>query len=61
VADTDNVNVEEAPQTDSSSEAKTKSMDLTVEIDDVGPCKKHVRVRVPRSAIEDVYSEILQE
>lgn len=62
MADADNVNVEEAPETDApEAEVQTKSMDLTVEIDDVGPCKKHVRVSVPRSAIEDVYAEILEE
>ncbi|MEO1996664.1 MAG: trigger factor family protein, partial [Planctomycetaceae bacterium] len=36
-------------------------MSLTVAIDDVGPCKKHVRVTVPQSDIEHYYGEAVGE
>ncbi len=36
-------------------------MDLRVEIDDVGPCKKHVRVTVPRDGIDRVRQAAISE
>ena len=35
---------------DASADSETKTrLDLDVEISDVGPCKKHLKVSVPRS------------
>ncbi len=42
-------------------EATESKMDLNVTIEDVGPCKKHVRVSVPRDSIDEVFSELLEE
>jgi len=36
-------------------------MELTVEIKDIGPCKKHVRVVVPRKEIDEVHDEAVGE
>ncbi|WP_146509934.1 trigger factor [Thalassoglobus neptunius] len=41
--------------------AESPKMDLTVSIDDVGPCKKHVRVSVPRDSIDEAFSEVVDE
>jgi trigger factor len=38
-----------------------KKMDLSVTIEDVGPCKKHVRVCVPRDSIEETFEELIDE
>ncbi len=42
-------------------QAAESKMDLNVTIEDVGPCKKHVRVSVPRNSIDEVFSELLEE
>ena len=42
-------------------EPQTKKMDLKVEIDDIGPCKKHIRVTVPRDSIDGVMDELLDD
>ncbi|MEZ5943369.1 MAG: trigger factor [Planctomycetaceae bacterium] len=44
-----------------SDEESTSKMDLNVAIDDVGPCKKHIRVTVPREAIDEVFEEMLED
>ncbi len=36
-------------------------MALDVKIEDIGPCKKHVRVSVPRASIDDTFSLILKD
>ncbi len=36
-------------------------LELDVEIDDVGPCRKHVRVKIPRSDIEKFYDSAVEE
>lgn len=41
--------------------AEASTMDLNVTIEDVGPCKKHVRVSVPRASIDSVQLELLEE
>lgn len=41
--------------------AEETKMDLNVTIEDVGPCKKHVRVAIPRASIDDIQGEILEE
>lgn len=52
----------EAPETDEEGEeAKPARMDLKVTIDKSGPCKRHVRVVVPREAIEQVASTSVEE
>lgn len=47
----------EAAQDVAVAEDGRQKLDLNVKIDDVGPCKKHVRVEVARASIDDVYSE----
>lgn len=42
-------------------EAVAKKMDLKVDIDDIGPCKKHIRVTVPRVSIDEVFEELLED
>jgi len=41
-------------------EAKAK-LDLDVQISDVGPCKKHIKVTIPRSDVEKQFQESLGE
>ena len=36
-------------------------MDLTVQIEKAGPCKRHVQIKVPRSSIDEIYSTILED
>lgn len=36
-------------------------MDLSVEVTEVGPCRKHVRVVIPRSEIDAVYDDAVSE
>lgn len=43
------------------SEESGKSLEMDVSIEDVGPCKKHIRIVVKRSAIDDVYADLLDE
>lgn len=38
-----------------------KKMDLSVTIENVGPCKKHVRVCVPRASIDEIQEELLHD
>ena len=52
----DDASMDQAPSTE-----EPVRMTLDVEIDDVGPCKKHVRVRVPRESIDAVYVELVAE
>lgn len=47
-------------ETDADEESSGR-MDLSVEIDDTGPCKKHVRVRVPRESIDETFDGLLDE
>lgn len=42
-------------------QAEEKKMDLNVTIEDVGPCKKHVRVSVPRASIDEIQADLLDE
>jgi trigger factor len=41
--------------------AEKPRLELSVEIKKTGPCKKHVRVRVPRSEIDRFYGETVKE
>ena len=36
-------------------------MDLSVEVEEVGPCRKHVRVTIPRSSIDEVMDRAVGE
>ena len=36
-------------------------MDLDVEVEEVGPCRKHVRVTIPRSSIDDIMERAVGE
>lgn len=42
-------------------EADAPKLEMDVEITDAGPCKKHVKVSIPRSEIERRYSESLED
>lgn len=46
---------------DNQADESATKMDLNVTIEDVGPCKKHVRVSVPRDSIETTQEELLEE
>jgi len=43
------------------SAAEKTRMDLTVDIEKAGPCKRHVRIKVPRKSIDEIYSTILED
>ena len=50
----------ETPATEdaSSAEVETKTrLDLDVQISDVGPCKKHIKVTIPRTEVEKQFQE----
>jgi len=51
---------EEAVSAVASSEDERQRLDQEVQIETVGPCRKHVRVRVPRSDIDRFYEEVTQ-
>lgn len=53
--------VEEAPEGEPEGDEAPTRMDLTVAIERSGPCKKHIRVVVPRAAIDLVLSAEVQE
>ena len=36
-------------------------LSLEVDIQDSGPCKKHVRVKIPRKDIDQVFADAVQE
>ncbi|WP_437228703.1 trigger factor [Planctomicrobium sp. SH661] len=44
-----------------SDESDKPRLDLTVDIEQAGPCKRHVRIKVPRNSIDDVYKTILED
>ena len=41
-------------------EPEKRKLELHVEIKDAGPCKKHVRVRIPRSEVDRFYEETVK-
>jgi trigger factor len=45
---------------DEGSEPEKRKLELHVEIKDAGPCKKHVRVRIPRSEVDRFYEETVK-
>ena len=54
----------ETPATseDPSTAVETKAkLDLDVQISDVGPCKKHIKVTIPRSDVEKQFQESVGE
>lgn len=58
MSDVDTPVAEAAPQAESDQKYK---LSLKVDIQNVGPCRKHVRVTVPRNDIEHFSQEILKE
>jgi len=42
-------------------ETSKSRLDLTVSIENAGPCKRHVQIKVPRNSIDEVYSTILED
>ena len=46
---------------DTDAEEEHYKMSLSVDIEDAGPCKKHVRVTVPRSDLDHYYDEAVGE
>ena len=47
------------PTEDGTSAAPKTRLDLDVQISDVGPCKKHLKVSIPRSDVEKQFTESL--
>ena len=45
---------------DDGGEPEKRKLELHVEIKDAGPCKKHVRVRIPRSEVDRFYEETVK-
>ncbi|WP_437188035.1 trigger factor [Planctomicrobium sp. SH668] len=55
-------NEEAADQAENASTAVAENrLDLTVDIEKTGPCKRHVRIKVPRNSIDEVYETILED
>jgi trigger factor len=51
----------EADDTENAGEEPEKrKLELHVDIKDAGPCKKHVRVRIPRAEIDRFYEETVK-
>ncbi len=46
---------------DDSTESAKRKLEMQVDIRDVGPCKKHVKVSIPRSEIDRQFDESLQD
>ncbi len=46
---------------DDSTETAKRKLEMEVDIRDVGPCKKHVKVSIPRSEIDRQFDESLQD
>jgi trigger factor len=45
---------------DDGGEPEKRKLELHVDIKDAGPCKKHVRVRIPRSEVDRFYEETVK-
>jgi len=63
VADTEtpqDVDVEDE-NLDAEAEEKPERVELTVSMEDAGPCKKHVRVTVPRDSIDSTYDSVVDK
>lgn len=41
--------------------AEKSRLELSVDIQNAGPCKRHVQIKVPRSSIDEVYQTILED
>lgn len=52
---------QENSQTDAPEADAVERMDLRVEINNVGPCKKHIRVGIPRDAIDKLGDKLVDE
>ena len=48
-------------ETEQAQDAPSGKMRLDVSIEDVGPCKKHVRISVPRDAIDETYDDLVTD
>lgn len=53
------LDVEPTTPPDGDSETPAVKLDLNVEITDVGPCKKHLKVEIPQADVERQFSESL--
>lgn len=42
-------------------EEARERIDMNVQIEDVGPCKKHVRITVPRDSIDEISAKLLED
>ncbi|MFH1303535.1 MAG: trigger factor [Planctomycetota bacterium] len=58
---TDELATTDATADETESAASEYKMSVTAKIDEVGPCKKHVTVSVPRADIDHYYSESVAE
>ncbi len=54
------VDADETGADDVGEEPEKRKLELHVEIKDAGPCKKHVRVRVPRAEVDRFYEETVK-
>ncbi|MDA1013584.1 MAG: trigger factor [Planctomycetota bacterium] len=55
------MSTEETTATAEAPVEKVNKLNLDVQIDDVGPCRKHVRVIVPRSDIDTYHSKAIEQ
>jgi trigger factor len=51
---------EDAAPEEEGEEPEKRKLELDVEIKDAGPCKKHVRVRIPRAEVDRFYEETVK-
>ena len=64
MTDTDETPVEEVETDDATAVAElpeVHKMDLGVDVSEIGPCRKHVKIRVPRADIEYHHNDLIRE
>lgn len=57
----DNVATVDTAEANDEATAAASAMKLDVQMEDTGPCKKHVRVRVARENIDEVFDSLVEE
>jgi trigger factor len=53
--------VEDAAMEETEQGSDKERMDLSVTVNDIGPCKKHVRISVPRASIDQVQETLIED
>ncbi len=64
MTDTDETPVEDVEADDATAVAEIPAphkMELDIDVTEIGPCRKHVKIRVPRSDIEYHHDDLIQE